>query len=297
MNHTDTFRHIAGQISACTGETFTLLSAQPLSGGDINAAYCLHGKSQRYFVKLNRPALLPMFNAEQTGLQALAATRTLRVPHPIVCGATAEQAFLVLEHIDWGSSSPAASRLLGQGLAELHRQRQSHFGWTGDNTIGSTPQPNPVYTDWVSFWRDQRLGHQLRLAQANGYGGRLQQLGEQLCLGLDAFFSTYQPQASLLHGDLWGGNSAVDSHGQPVIFDPTCYYGDRETDLAMTELFGGFDRDFYAAYQATWPLDPGFSARKTLYNLYHILNHLNLFGGGYARQAEQMAATLLAEIK
>ena len=140
------------------------------------------------------------------------------------------------------------------------------------------------------------MGFQLKLAADKGYGGLLQANGERLCSDMAALFDNYLPQPSLLHGDLWAGNAAVDKQGCPVIFDPACYYGDREADLAMTELFGGFSRDFYAAYQAVWPLNQGYGVRKTFYNLYHILNHLNLFGGGYLRQAESMMAMLLAEI-
>jgi len=123
----------------------------------------------------------------------------------------------------------------------------------------------------------------------------LQSQGQLLLAGLDAFFTSYQPQPCLLHGDLWGGNAAADEAGQPVIFDPACYYGDRETDIAMTELFGGFGADFYAAYNEVYALDPGYRFRKTLYNLYHVLNHVNLFGGGYLGQAERAVASLLAE--
>ena len=140
------------------------------------------------------------------------------------------------------------------------------------------------------------MGFQLKLAADKGYGGKLQASGERLCSDMAVLFDNYLPQPSLLHGDLWAGNVAVDKQGCPVIFDPACYYGDREADLAMTELFGGFSRDFYAAYQAVWPLDHGYTARKTFYDLYHILNHLNLFGGSYLRQAESMMAMLLAEI-
>ncbi len=157
-------------------------------------------------------------------------------------------------------------------------------------------QVNNRSEDWQSFWREQRLGFQLKLAADKGYGGRLQADGERLCSNMAALFDNYLPQPSLLHGDLWAGNAAVDKRGRPVIYDPACYYGDREADLAMTELFGGFSRGFYAAYQAVWPLDHGYGVRKTFYNLYHILNHVNLFGGGYLRQAESMMAMLLSEI-
>jgi fructosamine-3-kinase len=145
--------------------------------------------------------------------------------------------------------------------------------------------------------RDQRLGFQLRLAAQNSLGTKLQRLGELLLANLEGFFPGYRPPASLLHGDLWGGNAAFAISGEPVVFDPAVYYGDREADLAMTELFGGFDSRFYAAYREAWPLDPGYGTRKTLYNLYHILNHANLFGGGYVSQTENMLQRLLAELK
>ena len=136
----------------------------------------------------------------------------------------------------------------------------------------------------------------MRLAAQNGYGGQLQRLGEKLMDSLPAFFADYTPQPSLLHGDLWSGNHAYLQNGTPTIFDPAIYYGDRECDIAMTELFGGYDTDFYAAYRSAYPLDAGYATRRDLYNLYHILNHANLFGGGYARQAEQMMQKLLRNL-
>jgi fructosamine-3-kinase len=287
---------ISQQITAATGQVFTARSVQSLSGGDINAAFRLQDGQIKYFVKLNRPELEAMFAAEFAGLQALAATKTVRVPTPIVHGQSENHSFLVLEYLELGRSSAASERLLGQQLAQLHQQAQPYFGWHRDNTIGSTLQINTRNNDWLNFWCEQRLGFQLQLAAKNGYGGRLQTMGERLSGELVALFSNYQPVPSLLHGDLWAGNAATDKQGTPVIFDPACYYGDREADLAMTELFGGFGRDFYAAYQAVWALDAGYQTRKALYNLYHILNHLNLFGGGYLRQAETMMASLLAEV-
>jgi protein-ribulosamine 3-kinase len=287
---------ISEQIESATGQAFNAVSAHPLGGGDINSVFRLQARDTSYFVKLNRADLLTMFEAEFTGLQELAGTQTIRVPAPVICGQTAGQSFLVLEYLELGGSSKASERLLGRQLALLHQQKQPYFGWHRDNTIGSTLQRNSKSDDWLAFWREQRLGLQLKLAAKNGYGGRLQASGERLCNDMAALFDNYLPQPSLLHGDLWAGNAGVDKQGCPVIFDPACYYGDRETDLAMTELFGGFSQDFYAAYQAVWPLDKGYVVRKTFYNLYHILNHLNLFGGGYLRQAECMLAMLLAEI-
>jgi fructosamine-3-kinase len=237
-----------------------------------------------------------MFEAEAAGLEALNQAQTIRVPKFVVCGQTPDYAFLVLEYIDLHRLNNRSEQLLGQQLAQLHLQKQAYFGWHSDNTIGSTVQVNGHYHDWITFWQEQRLGHQLMLAAAKGYGGRLQTLGEKLCSNLSLLFSGYQPQPALVHGDLWGGNAAADEQGDPVIYDPACYFGDRETDLAMTELFGGFSSTFYQAYQAVYPLSPGYARRKTLYNLYHILNHLNLFGRSYLHQAENMLDKLLADV-
>jgi protein-ribulosamine 3-kinase len=287
---------VSEQIESVTGQPFKVVSAHALSGGDINSAFRLQGEDRSYFIKLNRADLVTMFEAEFAGLQELEKTQSVRVPAPVVCGKTGEHSFLVLENIEPGCSNKVSDRLLGQQLALMHQQQQPYFGWHRDNTIGSTLQINNQSNDWLTFWREQRLGFQLKLAANKGYGGSLQANGERLCIDMALLFNDYMPQPSLLHGDLWAGNVAVDKLGCPVIFDPACYYGDREADLAMTELFGGFSRDFYAAYQAVWPLDAGYDVRKTLYNLYHILNHLHLFGGGYLRQAESMMAMLLSEI-
>lgn len=290
MNWQTIIRH----IESATGQPFKLLKAQPLSGGDINAAYRLQAEGRSFFVKLNSSARAAMFEAEAAGLEALAQTQTIRVPKLIACGQISGHAFLVLEYIALNNLDSRSEQLLGQQLAQLHLQKQPYFGWYRDNTIGSTTQVNGHYDDWLTFWSEQRLGHQLRLAAAKGYGGRLQTLGEKLRADLKPLFSGYQLQPVLVHGDLWGGNAAADDQGNPVIYDPACYFGDRETDLAMTELFGGFSPAFYQAYQAVYPLAPGYANRKTLYNLYHILNHLNLFGQSYLHQAETMIDKLLA---
>lgn len=292
MNWQTILQHIESSIR----QPFDLLKTHVISGGDINLAYRLQGKEQSFFVKLNRPEKISMFEAEAAGLQALAQTQSIRVPKVIACGNSGEHAFLVLEYITLHRLNPRSEQQLGEQLAELHLQKQRYFGWHRDNTIGSTLQVNGHYQDWILFWREQRLGHQLKLAAAKGYGARLQIRGEKLCSQLECLFSNYYPQPSLVHGDLWGGNAAEDDQGNPVIYDPACYFGDRETDLAMTELFGGFGPAFYQAYQAVYPTAPGYPQRKTLYNLYHILNHLNLFGPGYLPQAENMIDSLLADL-
>ncbi|MGD0959624.1 MAG: fructosamine kinase family protein [Methylomonas sp.] len=287
---------LVGHLEQATGRNLQDARLSSVGGGDINSAYKLQAREATWFIKLNRAQLREMFAAEAAGLQALAAGGALRAPETVAYGSFQHYAYLVLEHIELTSLRGAGLSRFGEQLAEMHRPAQAYFGWTRDNTIGSTPQSNRRHDDWPSFWRRERLGQQLELAARNGYNGALQTRGEKLLAGLDGFFSAYQPHPALLHGDLWGGNAAADRQGDPVIFDPACYYGDREADVAMTELFGGFGNDFYAAYHAALPLDAGYKARKTLYNLYHILNHLNLFGSGYLRQANNMMDTLLAEL-
>ncbi len=286
------WRTIADQIGVVTGEPLQSTTSRALGGGSINTVAVLDDGRRAYFVKLNTAARLEMFEAEAEGLKALAAPGAIRVPAPICSGITDEHSYLVMELMDLSGRLDGARA--GRQLAELHRTTSEHFGWHRTNTIGSTPQHNSRSGDWVAFWREQRLGRQLQIAAANGYGGRLQTCGERLMERLGALIG-HQPQPSLLHGDLWGGNIGATSDGQPVIFDPAVYHGDREADLAMTELFGGFGPDFYAAYREAWPLDPQYRTRKMLYNLYHVLNHLNLFGGGYLSQSQGMIERLLAE--
>jgi len=288
---------VVSKIEQVTGQTFGLQKVEAMQGGDINRVYRLQGSTQSYFVKLNKASLLAMFEVESLGLHDLASTHTLRTPKPICSGIVGEDAFLVLEYVALQSLSSRSQQQLGEQLAQLHQVQQSYFGWHHDNYIGSNLQKNTRENDWVHFWQEQRLAVQLELAAQNGYAGKLQTLGAELYGLVPQFFSSYQTQASLLHGDLWSGNAAADEQGQAIIYDPACYYGDREADIAMTELFGGYSYDFYVAYENVWPLDSGYKARKNLYNLYHILNHLNLFGSGYLHQAEAMMQTLIVQVK
>jgi protein-ribulosamine 3-kinase len=287
--------HIAESISEATGSDFRFERAIPMGGGCINQAVRLEGSGgSRYFVKLNDTRHYSMFSAESEGLEAIASTRMLRVPRPITHGTSNGKSYLVLEYLELASRGDA--RRLGEQLAALHRCTAERYGFPQDNFIGTTRQRNGWHEDWVEFWRDNRLGFQLKLAAEKGYGGKLQDLGRRLQDRLPGFFDSYHPQPSLLHGDLWGGNHAYLKDGAPAIFDPAAYYGDREADIAMTELFGGYPAEFYSAYRAAWPLDAGYAIRCDLYNLYHILNHANLFGGGYAHQAENMMQQLLAHV-
>ena len=287
---------IERSIGEALATPFSIESRAPVGGGCINECFLVRGSRRAFFVKLNTPERAPMFAAEAAGLEEIGRTSTIRVPRPLCHGTSAAASWIVLEHFELGSADSKAMCVLGTNLARLHRVTAPRYGWTRDNTIGSTPQPNDWSEDWIAFWRERRLGHQLRIAVASGQGGRLLDDGERLMEKLPAFFAGYVPEPSLLHGDLWSGNAAMTGSGEPVVFDPATYYGDRETDLAMTELFGGFPRSFYDAYRAEHPLDPGYDARKTLYNLYHVLNHFNLFGGGYGAQAGRMIGQLLAQV-
>lgn len=280
-------------ISKATGQTFTNHDTQAVDGGCINSAYALSDGGRTFFVKLNHASRLDMFEAEAAGLNDILHSHSVCAPAPLCQGIATDEAYLVLEYLPLGGRGSAGQ--LGRELAQMHRSQHDHFGWRRDNTIGATPQINTAEDDWARFWQQHRLGYQLQLAAHNG--ARIGPQGEQLLIRVPEFFSDYQPHPSLLHGDLWSGNTAFTETGQPVIFDPAVYYGDRETDLAMSELFGGFPAAFYAAYQEAWPLDPGYAIRKTLYNLYHILNHFNLFGGGYLAQARRMIAQLLSEVR
>lgn len=288
---------IGEQISTTIGSHFKIKDTRTISGGCINQTYCIANGAQRYFVKLNSPGSLAMFEAEAAGLMEIHQSHTVRVPLPVCYGHADHAAWLVLEYLEINTGTRGKASDLGIQLAAMHRTAAKQFGWFRDNTIGQTPQTNTASSDWIDFWKMHRLGYQLDLAKTNGFNGRLQKLGEHLLIDLDEFFSSVTLSPSLLHGDLWSGNYAYDEIGNPVLFDPAVYYGDREADIAMTELFGGFPADFYSAYRYDYPLDSGYNVRKVMYNLYHILNHLNLFGGSYRQKAEQMMDRLLAEIR
>lgn len=284
------------RIAAAVGGPFRVERRQALSGGCINTAYRLQGLAQDYFVKLNRRDALSMFQAEAAGLEAIAASATLRVPQPICWGEAGDSAYLVLEYLSLKPAREDTMAALGRQLALLHRVTAERFGWHRNNTIGATPQINTWCRNWLTFWRRHRLGYQLELAARNGYRGELQNRGDRLLAEFQSLFRDYAPIPALVHGDLWSGNVAADERGGPLVFDPAVYFADRETDLAMTELFGGFPARFYDAYAEIYPLDQGYRVRKKLYNLYHILNHLNLFGRGYLAQAHHLLDSLSAEL-
>jgi fructosamine-3-kinase len=294
VNDVVLWEEIQAALSATLGERVRFSQHSAVGGGCINQAHRVDSNRGPFFVKLNTADGLDMFAAEAAGLEELQQVESLRVPTPLSWGLAAGQAFLVLEFLDLGGPGSQAS--LGAGLAAMHRINADQFGWYRDNTIGATPQRNTQCSDWCEFWNKWRLGLQLELAGRHGANRQLLERGQHLLASLPALLQGHSPEPSLLHGDLWSGNHAFTRAGEPAIFDPAVYYGDRETDLAMTELFGGFGRDFYAAYRAAWPLDTGYATRKRLYKLYHVLNHFNLFGGAYQLQAQALIDSLLAEL-
>ncbi len=297
------WKSIERHLNKILGEHIVLIDKTPVSGGCINQCWKVTDSINRHwFIKTNSPTSLDMFLAEADGLEELYKSQSIRTPQVIGSGKTADLSYLILEYF---ALQPTFNQeKMGFQLATMHHftnppakpSSDDVFGWKRDNTIGATLQKNQLNKSWVSFLGKKRLLYQLNLAKNNGYSHKAYDSGLKLIESLLEFFSNYQPKASLLHGDLWGGNCAGDANENPVIYDPAVYYGDRETDIAMTELFGGFNAEFYAAYNASYALDAGYKTRKTLYNLYHILNHFNLFRGGYASQAERMTLSLLSEI-
>jgi fructosamine-3-kinase len=284
-------------IRAATGITLAPATVRAVAGGSINNCFAVRDRQGRaWFLKVNAPDCADMFTAEAEGLRELKAALAVRVPEPVAHGCAEDAAWLLLEWLELEPASGAAAARLGERLALQHRHGGERFGWQRDNTIGSTPQFNGWQAEWTGFWTSQRLDVQLARAARQGYRDVVER-GRRLADKLPELMRGHAPAPSLLHGDLWGGNWAMARNGEPVIFDPAVYYGDREADIAMTELFGGFPREFYAAYERAWRLDPGYRTRRDIYNLYHVLNHLNLFGGGYQVQAIGLINRLLEAVQ
>ena len=248
-------------------------NAERVAGGCIHDCYRVSIGGTPRFLKANSAEYEDAFAAEADGLAALRAAG-MRAPEPLSHGVAAGHAYLLLEYLDLTGRKDFAA--LGRMLAAAHRKAGARFGWHRDNHIGATPQQNGWSDDWSEFWMERRIRPQIELARRNGFS---------LFPPSPKILEKHKPQPSLLHGDLWSGNAGFTASG-PIVFDPAVYYGDREADLAMTELFGGFPREFYDAYSKAWPLEKGYERRKPMYNLYHLINHLNLFGAGYLAQVE-----------
>ncbi len=284
-------------LAAALGRSAEIVSFERGGGGCINCGAKIQlANGDRYFVKFKDRAPQDMFEREAEGLAALQQATTLRVPTPITFfgGDKKTPAFLVLEDITVPRSKTTSPRkqkrsfdeLLADGLAELHRTVGPAYGFSKNNYIGSTLQPNTWSENWTDFFREQRLGHMIELLRQQGrLRGELLSEALKFLERVDNILEGAEAQPSLLHGDLWGGNVMRDGEGSPALIDPAVYFGHREADLAMTRLFGGFSPRFYAAYEEIFPLEEGFERRFDLYNLYHILNHAVLFGGGYLSEA------------
>jgi protein-ribulosamine 3-kinase len=257
-----------------------------VSGGCISNACKLDTKSgKNYFLKFNDYTSNDMFLKEANGLREIDKANAIRVPKVIL----AENSFILLEHIDSSRPSKNFFEQFGRKFAEMHSYYSNYFGFYEDNYIGSTdqnniPSENEKY-NWMEFYWNKRILFQYRLAESNGYATpELKSKIKKLEHKIDGIFSGSEEKPSLLHGDLWGGNYLTDDNGNACLIDPAVYYGNREADLAMTKLFGGFDNKFYSAYHEAYPLIDGWKFRENIYKLYHVLNHLNLFGGGYYSQ-------------
>jgi fructosamine-3-kinase len=259
-----------------------------VSGGSINEAYEISTNTGKFFVKKNSASLYPgMFEKEAKGLQILLGKSTLKVLEVIASCQFENTAFLILEQIEIGTKRSDFWNQFARGLAELHKNRSDFFGLDHDNYIGSLYQSNAKHNDWIDFFREERLEKQVKLARNN------ERIGKAVVSSFENFYRKLpdifpkEPPA-LIHGDLWGGNYMVGNHGEPVIIDPAVYYGHREMDLAMTQLFGGFDKDFYKAYHRFLPLENGWQRRMDYCNLYPLMVHLNLFGGGYLNSVQSI---------
>ena len=285
---------IANSIQIATVSTFDIQSIEAVRGGDINQSYRIQDDSQVYFVKIHNSQNTDMFNKEVTGLNAIADTNAIRVPKVITTGNHAKHSFLVLEFIALSSVGNISD--FAQSLAKMHHSKKKQFGFNVDNYIGTTTQPNGWQDNWVVFYTEQRILHQLSLLRQKGAPLALLNIGETLAKNISCFFENYVATPSLIHGDLWQGNYGFDAESNPVLYDPACYYSDHEAELAMLELFGKPGKNFFITYNNNFAINAGYSDRKNLYNLYHILNHANLFGGSYVSQAESMIVHLLSKI-
>lgn len=266
------------------------LDLSAVGGGSINDAATCEVAGRTWFVKWNDRPLPDQFAAEAAGLAALAGADALRIPEVLAHSDEPGATFLILEHLPPGRRSPGFDEALGRGLATLHRATTDRFGFHVDGYCGATPQPNGWMDDWVEFYRERRLRHQLDLARGRGFPDDAYRTGLDLLERLPARIADDEPPA-LIHGDLWSGNLYVADRG-PALVDPAAYYGHREAELGMMSLFGGFSARVWDAYDEAYPLREGWRERLGLYELYHVLNHFNLFGGSYGGQAARLMRSL-----
>lgn len=265
----------------------TVKNESVVSGGDINRAYLLQTSVGSLFVKINGRYKFPgMFVKEQQGLDTIRETKTIAVPEIVLQGEFNNDSYLILKWINVGSANTIAFSKLGIQLAQLHKSTSAQFGFYTDNYMGSLIQINNWNATWSDFFIEQRLQPMVKMAvdKKELVKNDIHQF-DQLYKKLPGLFTEEPP--SLLHGDLWGGNYLIDTDGKPYLIDPAVSYGNREFDIAMTTLFGGFDRAFYEAYNNEFTLQTGWQQRLKLWNLYPLLVHVNLFGGAYAKQVRE----------
>lgn len=274
---------ISEQISKCIQQDFICDDIREVKAGDSHKAYKISDGKQRFFVKTNEKIHLANFEAEQEGLEHLSHTQLFKVPKVICSGLVSGHSYLVLEYLSMTQGDETTWFHFGQALAKLHSNHtQQMYGWQEDNFIGLTPQPNLWQKKWSSFYAEQRIGFMLQLLFEKGH--ELANI-DSVVESIKRLLIGHNPTPSMLHGDLWQGNAGFHKN-QPVLYDPAFYFGDRETDIAMTELFGRFPDSFYQGYIDIWPLDDDYQYRKPIYQLYHVLNHALLFGGQYIDSAK-----------
>ena len=274
---------ISEQISECIQQDFICDDIRDVKAGDSHKAYKISDGKQRFFVKTNEKIHRPNFEAEAEGLEHFSNTQLFKVPKVICTGLVSDYSFLVLEHIAMSQGTEQTWFHFGEALAELHNTHtQQMYGWQEDNFIGLTPQSNLWQKKWSVFFAEQRIGFMLQLLSEKGH---ILANIDDVVESVKSLLTGHNPAPSMLHGDLWQGNTGFYKN-EPVLYDPAFYFGDRETDLAMTELFGRFPESFYQGYNNVWPLEDGYQYRKAIYQLYHVLNHALLFGGHYIDSAK-----------
>lgn len=286
--NSELLKSLSAHLTESLQQEVQLLASTPVSGGDINAAYQLESSQGPFFAKLNAASKFPgMFEAEAKGLECLRSAGVINIPKVITHGETGDHCWLLLEWVSNAGEALENGRIFGGQLAQLHQKTNASFGLDHNNYIGSLSQNNRQHSDWTSFLVEERLEAQLRLAyNAKTIDPATSAAFSRLFDRLDQLFPSEPP--ALLHGDLWGGNYLTDNNGKAWLIDPAVYYGHREMELGMTQLFGGFGNEFYQGYEAIYPLEPDWKSRIGIAQLYPLLVHVNLFGGSYLSQVQSI---------
>ena len=280
--------HIGVKLNEALGKNIIIENYSPVGGGSINEAYKIDTSDGLYFVKKNSARLFPqMFQKEIKGINIIGKTNEIIVPQIVCSGEIDNVTFLIMKHIQSGITGHNFWDDFGKKLASLHKYTDDFFGLDHDNYIGSLIQRNNKHDNWYDFFREERLEFQVKMARNNG------QAGVDIVKGFERFYGRLESifpkePPALLHGDLWSGNYMINENGEPVLIDPAVYFGHREMDLAMTKLFGGFDKQFYQGYNKQYPLEKGWESRMEYCNLYPLMVHVNLFGGSYLQSVKSI---------